>query len=281
MRGVTGMSDRYDRLAERYERWWAPVLAPTARGLLDDLAPLIERQPDARIVDVGTGTGTLALELVRRHPRVEVTAVDASRGMLAEARAQARRLLDRAAVRRLDFHRAEADELRLPEASFDAVVSSFVFQLVPDRFAAFREARRVLRPGGTLAVLAWMTDDTLFEPDEALEDAIDELRLEFDDDPPGDRRSGNFPSGRAAAAQARRAGFGEVRAVERELVHPYDPATYLDFLEAYAEQDLFGGLDRVDRDRLREATRRRLERLRPEEFVWRTPVVTVVGRRSA
>jgi len=200
--------------------------------------------------------------------------------MLAEARAQARRQLDRSGARRLEFRRAEADSLRLPEGSVDAAVSSFVFQLVPDRFAAFREARRVLRPGGVLAVLAWMVDDTLFEPDEALEDAIDELRLDFSDDAAADRRSGNFRSASAAAAQARRAGFRDVHATERQLVHAYEPATYLEFLEAYAEQDLFGGLDRVDRDRLREATRRRLDRLRPDEFVWRTPVVTVVGRRG-
>lgn len=273
-------SDRYDRLAERYERWWAPVLAPTALALLHELTPLIAERPGARILDVGTGTGTLAIELVRRHPRVEVTAADASRGMLAEARAQARRQLDRSTVRRLDFRRAGAGALRLPDESFDAVVSSFVFQLVPDRFAAFREARRVLRPGGTLAVLAWKEDDTAFEPDEALEDAIDELRLEFDDDPPRDRRSGNFRSASAAAAQARRAGFREVRARESELVHAYDPATYLEFLEQYAEQDLFSGLDRVDRERLLGATRRRLRGLAPAEFVWRAPVVTVVGRRG-
>ena len=276
---MSDMADRYDRLAARYERWWAPVLAPTARALVDDLAPLVAEQPDARIVDVGTGTGTLAIEILRRFPSVTVTAVDSSRGMLDEAKAQARRQLDRAANRRLEFQRADANALRLPESAFDAVVSSFVFQLVPDRFAALREARRVLRPGGMLAVLAWMAGGDVFEPDEALEDAIDDVQLDLDDEP-DDGRSGNFPSAAAAAAQARRAGFREVRAKAGDLVHRYDPATYLDFLEQYAEQSLFEGLDRRDRDALRDATRRRLEKLGPDDFVWRSPVLTVTARRG-
>ena len=53
---------------------------------------------------------------------------------------------------RLSFVHAPADELPLPDASFDVAVSSFVFQLVPDRSAAFREVYRVLRPGGHVAL---------------------------------------------------------------------------------------------------------------------------------
>ena len=64
-----------------------------------------------------------------------------------------------------------------------------------------------------------------------------------------------------------------------ELVHHYDPGTYLEFLEEYAERGLFEGLEQDERDSLRAATRRRLERLAPREFVWRMPVLTVVGRR--
>ena len=71
-----------------------------------------------------------------------------------------------------------------------------------------------------------------------------------------------------------------MRATASHLVHRYDPATYLDFLEQYAEQTLFEGLSASDRDRLREATSRRLGRLAPHEFVWRMSVVTVTGRRN-
>ncbi len=277
--GAMTMADRYDRLAKRYERWWAPVLAPSARAVAGELTDLVARQSDARVLDVGTGTGTLAIELLRRFPGISVTAADASKGMLAEARAQARRQLDRSAARRLEFHRAEADRLRLPDGAFDAIASSFVYQLVPDRFAALREARRVLRPDGLLAIVTWLGGDELFEPDEALEDAIDELKLTFDDEA-DDKRSGNFRSPDAAAAQVRRAGFRDVAATGSQVEYAYAPDEYLAFLEEYAEQRLFEGLDRRDRDRLREATKRRFDALLPTDFVWRMPVVTVTGRRN-
>lgn len=276
---MTTMAQRYDRLAERYERWWAPVLAPAARGLACELSGLVAERPAARILDVGTGSGTLAIEVVSRFPRVTVTAADASAGMLEQARKQARRRLDHGHIRRLDFVQAEAGELPFDDGAFDAVASSFVFQLVPDRFAALREARRVLLPDGLLATVTWLGYDEAFDPDEALEDAIDELRLYLDDEP-DDHRSGNYLSVEAAAAQTRRAGFREVRAVAAEAFHQYDPATYLEFLEQYAEQGLFEGLGRRDRTRLREATARRLARLPVDAFMWRMNVVTVTARRN-
>src|SRR3989304_3978142 len=57
------------------------------------------------------------------------------------------------------FVTAAADAIPLPEASVDVAVSSFVLQLVPDRLAALREIRRVLRPGGRLAYATWLADD--------------------------------------------------------------------------------------------------------------------------
>ena len=276
---MTSCADRYDRLAAGYGQWWAPVLAPAARGLADELASLAAACPDARVLDVGTGTGTLAIELVRRYPRLGVTGVVASAGMLAQARGQARHSLPHDDVRRLDFVLGEAAQLPLDDGSFDAVVSSFVFQIVPNRHAALREVRRVLRRDGLLAFVTWLGDDAVFEPDEALEDAIDDLGLDLPEDP-GDGRSGNFESPAAAAAQVRRAGFRNVRAHEDRLIHRYDPATYLAFLEQYAEHALFEDLAEDDRDRLREATKRRLARLAPDEFTWRMPVVTVAARRN-
>ncbi len=269
---------RYDAAAERYGTWWEPVLGPTAVRVLDRVA--LPAMDDVRIADLGTGTGLLAIEAIRRWPASRVVGVDASTGMLEVAAARADRELPSGARQRLELVAADAARIPLPDASFDVVLSSFVLQLVADRFAVLREARRVLRPGGRLATVTWLVgqSDERFAPDEAFEAALDDLDI-GDELDPEEPRSGDFASPEAAAAQLRRAGFRDVRAEVVELVHAYDPATYVDFLEQYAEREVFEDLEPDLQRRLRDRTAVRLSRLRPEAFVWRVPVVELGGRR--
>lgn len=274
----TTMAARYDRAAVRYQRWWAPVLRPSALSLLDVVAPWVRADGPTAALDVGSGTGVLAIEMVRRWPRIEVTAIDASGGMLDVARAEADRLLEPAERRRIRFEVALADRLPFEDERFDLVVSSFVFQLVPNRFRALREARRVLRPGGRLAYVTWLVHDDRFRPDDALEAALDEVGIE----PPADAeedRSGDLPSPEAAVGQLRRAGFRDVRAWQSLLVHRWSAVEYLDFLEHYGEHDLFLGLEPSERAQLRLAIATRFAALSPDDFAWRAPIVTAVGRR--
>ena len=74
---MTDQTERYDRIAQGYDRWWAPVLAPSAAALLDRLAPIVA-EGVVDLLDVGVGTGNLALAAVERWPGVRVVGVDAS-----------------------------------------------------------------------------------------------------------------------------------------------------------------------------------------------------------
>src|SRR5262245_50845448 len=90
---MTAIGDRYDRNARLYERWWAPVLAPSAAQLLDWTDAFAQQHLRARgalrILDLGTGTGALAIDAAARWPGAEIVGVDVARGMLSVARRRA------------------------------------------------------------------------------------------------------------------------------------------------------------------------------------------------
>jgi ubiquinone/menaquinone biosynthesis C-methylase UbiE len=107
-------------------------------------------QPTHVVLDIGCGTGTLAILLKRLHPTVEVIGLDPDPKALARAIAKA----GRAGVTvRID--RGFADALPYGDATFDRVFSSMMFHHVPrgDKARVLAEARRVLKPGGSLELL--------------------------------------------------------------------------------------------------------------------------------
>jgi len=274
---MTDQAARFDRLAAGYERWWAPVLAPSAVALLDRLEGPIATGI-RHLVDVGTGTGTLAIAALRRWPDVRVTGVDASREMLGAAEALVAERLPATEHGRFEGRVAFADELPFADASIDAAMSSFVLQLVPNRARALREIRRVLRPGGTLAYVTWMGEDRRFAPDAVFDQLLAEAG--YEDEEGGDGRVGDVPSVGVAIGELRRAGFRAVEAQAGDLTYAFTIDSYLGFLTEFDEESTFDEMPRAERRRFMVTLRERLMAMPEDAFTFRAGIVYASGIRS-
>ena len=144
----------YNRAALRYRDCWAPVIARAAVSLLDRVDEAMAGRDRFTLVDIGTGSGTLALAALERWPGADVIAIDPAKRLI-EVASEAAQLRGGDTRQRLTLREGAAAKLPLGGASADVAVSSFVIQLVPSRAAALREAFRVLRPGGLFACVTW------------------------------------------------------------------------------------------------------------------------------
>jgi SAM-dependent methyltransferase len=118
------------------------VFAPWAPVLLDAAAVGIGHT----VLDVACGTGVVAAAATERvGPSGAVTGVDINPGMIAVA----------ARTQGVRWAQADAARLPFPDGGFDRVLCQAGLQFVPDRLGALREMRRVLRPGGRVALLVW------------------------------------------------------------------------------------------------------------------------------
>ena len=273
---MTDQGERYDRMAAGYDRWWAPVLAPSATALLDRLEPVVEAGA-TDLLDVGIGTGNLAIPATQRWPSVRVTGIDASPEMVQAASALADARLAPDARPRLHAQTALADALPFDDGSFDAAMSSFVLQLVPSRARALREIRRVLRPGGILAYVTWLQDRRPFAPDRVFDGLLDEYGF---DDAEGNDRSGDIPSVATAIGELRHAGFRDVVASEATLDYRFSVSGYISFLVEFDEETLFDEMPHAERRRFLATFRERLMALSEDDLTFRAPIVFATGRRG-
>jgi ubiquinone/menaquinone biosynthesis C-methylase UbiE len=137
----------YDGVAEAFDRH-SRRLSGQAAARLGGLVGAGSRD---RVLDVGTGTGLIPFALAASSdPPASILGVDISAGMIDTAR---RRLRDELGDdSRVRFERMDAEQLELPDESFDVVVSGFALTHVPRPEVALGEIFRVLRPGGRLGI---------------------------------------------------------------------------------------------------------------------------------
>jgi ubiquinone/menaquinone biosynthesis C-methylase UbiE len=143
-----------ERWARAAPGWGAhrDVMQTAARPVSGWLVDAIEPQPGHRVLELAAGpgdTGFLAAELIA--PGGTLISSDAVEEMVAVARARAEEL----GIANVEFQTIDAEWIDLPTASLDGVLARWGYMLLADPEAALRETRRVLRPGGRVALAAW------------------------------------------------------------------------------------------------------------------------------
>lgn len=136
-----GLPRRYDELSAALSFWQDPRWR---RALVSSL----EVRDGQRILDVATGTGMVAAEILGRA-RCTVVGIDQSAAMLGRARAR----FDGEAGSRIELVEGQAESLPFEEASFDGLSVTYLLRYVDDPAATVRELARVVRSGGRVASL--------------------------------------------------------------------------------------------------------------------------------
>ncbi|HZT76459.1 MAG TPA: class I SAM-dependent methyltransferase [Vicinamibacterales bacterium] len=188
-----------------YDRHLGPFFfEPYAR----DMAARVAAVRPIGVLEVACGTGILthALRAAMGHA-VQLVATDLNQPMIDHARAKP-------GGDAIAWHQADGTQLPFPDRSFDVVVSQFGYMFFPDKVAGFREAARVLAPGGRLMFSVWSSLDE--NPSGSVTHHV--LAALFPADPPTfSRVPFAYHDETAIRRDLAAAGFGRV-AIERRVV---------------------------------------------------------------
>lgn len=151
----------FDRIAQRYDLLNRVLSLGIDRRWRRRAVAQLQLAPRARALDLATGTGDLAIEMMRQQPSARVEALDPSRRMLEVAK---HKLTRRRLQHSVGLGVADAEALPFAQDSFDGVAIAFGIRNVPDRARGLREMARVTRPGGRVVILelteprdSWLT----------------------------------------------------------------------------------------------------------------------------
>lgn len=149
----------FNRVAKHYDAANRAISIGRDRSWRRKTVQLVKPFGGGRYLDVGTGTGDLAFEILDQTANVSIDGIDPAEQMLAIAREKAKQ---RGVGDEVSFFSADALELPMESNTYDGIVSGFCFRNIERRQKALEEMRRVLKSGGMLAILEATCPESAF-----------------------------------------------------------------------------------------------------------------------
>src|SRR6266480_3452006 len=152
---MTGTNGGLAEIKSRQQKAWSAgnyaVVGTTLQIVGESLCEALDLRAGSRVLDVAAGNGNATLAAARRW--CDVTSTDYVASLLESGRARAQ-----AEGHAIQFQEADAENLPFPDASFDAVMSTFGVMFTPNQDKAASELARVCKPGGKIGLANWMPE---------------------------------------------------------------------------------------------------------------------------
>ena len=226
---------QWDAAAEAWDRW-APLLQRWLGDATEQMLDMAGVKAGSRVLDVAAGAGDQTLMAAKRvGPHGRVLATDISAAILERAAAQARH----AGQHQVQVQALDGENLDVPPASFDAVISRLGLIYFPDQQRALAGMYKALRPGGRVAAIVYTTPDR----NGFFSIPVSVIRTRAGLGAPLPGQPGPFSLGGPGVLQAAFADAGFIDVAIRALQAPVRTATARDCVRF--EQESFGALHQM------------------------------------